>query len=152
MDEQIKKLVRILQIQYWLFISLAIAYCAVYEIGWIEEGIYAGDVRLQYIWETIVILTTVILVPLSLKLFNIIMTKKVVKSSLQVAMRLYKRWNEIRLLMLAIVTFLNIYVYYTTLDNIGGLCALIGVTASIFCLPSEKKLKEELNITNTIEE
>ena len=80
------------------------------------------------------------------------MTKKIVKSSLQVAMRLYKRWNEIRLLMLAIVTFLNIYVYYTTLDNIGGLCALIGVTASIFCLPSEKKLKEELNITNTIEE
>ena len=152
MDEQIKKLVRILQIQYWLFISLAIAYCAVYEIGWIEEGIYAGDVRLQYICETIAILTTVILVPLSLKLFNIIMTKKVVKSSLQVAMRLYKRWNEIRLLMLAIVTFLNIYVYYTTLDNIGGLCALIGVTASIFCLPSEKKLKEELNITNTIEE
>lgn len=152
MDEQIKKLVRILQIQYWLFISLAIAYCAVYEIGWIEEGIYAGDVRLQYIWETIAILTTVILVPLSLKLFNIVMTKKVVKSSLQVAMRLYKRWNEIRLLMLAIVTFLNIYVYYTTLDNIGGLCALIGVTASIFCLPSEKKLKEELNITNTIEE
>lgn len=152
MDEQIKKLVRILQIQYWLFISLAIAYCAVYEIGWIQEGIYAGDVRLQYIWETIAILTTVILVPLSLKLFNIIMTKKVVKSSLQVAMRLYKRWNEIRLLMLAIVTFLNIYVYYTTLDNIGGLCALIGVTASIFCLPSEKKLKEELNITNTIEE
>ena len=152
MDEQIKKLVRILQIQYWLFISLAIAYCAVHEIGWIEEGIYAGDVRLQYIWETIAILTTVILVPLSLKLFNIIMTKKVVKSSLQVAMRLYKRWNEIRLLMLAIVTFLNIYVYYTTLDNIGGLCALIGVTASIFCLPSEKKLKEELNITNTIEE
>ena len=152
MDEQIKKLVRILQIQYWLFISLAIAYCAVYEIGWIEEGIYAGDVRLQYIWETIAILTTVILVPLSLKLFNIIMTKKVVKSSLQVAMRLYKRWNEIRLLMLAIVTFLNIYVYYTTLDSIGGLCALIGVTAPIFCLPSEKKLKEELNITNTIEE
>ena len=152
MDQQIKKLVRILQIQYWLFISLAIAYCAVYEIGWIEEGIYAGDVRLQYIWETIAILTTVILVPLSLKLFNIVMTKKVVKSSLQVAMRLYKRWNEIRLLMLAIVTFLNIYVYYTTLDNIGGLCALIGVTASIFCLPSEKKLKEELNITNTIEE
>lgn len=152
MDEQIKKLVRILQIQYWLFISLAIAYCAVYEIGWIEEGIYAGDVRLQYIWETIAILTTVILVPLSLKLFNIVMTKKIVKSSLQVAMRLYKRWNEIRLLMLAIVTFLNIYVYYTTLDNIGGLCALIGVMASIFCLPSEKKLKEELNITNTIEE
>ena len=152
MDEQIKKLVRILQIQYWLFISLAVAYCVVYEIGWIEEGIYAGDVRLQYIWETIAILTTVILVPLSLKLFNIIMTKKVVKSSLQVAMRLYKRWNEIRLLILAIVTFLNIYVYYTTLDNIGGLCALIGVTASIFCLPSEKKLKEELNITNTIEE
>ena len=93
MDEQIKKLVRILQIQYWLFISLAIAYCAGCEIGWIEEGIYAGDVRLQYIWETIAILTTVILVPLSLKLFNIIMTKKVVKSSLPVAMRLYKRWN-----------------------------------------------------------
>lgn len=152
MEQQIKTLVRILHIQYWLFIILAIGYSVAYEVGWLEEGIYAGDARQQYIWETAGILVTVILVPLSLKLFGVIMTKRVTSVSLPVAMKMYKRWNEIRLLMLASVTFFNIFVYYSTLNNIGGLCALIGVTASIFCLPGEKKLKAELNIPNTIEE
>lgn len=152
MDEQIKKLVRTLQIQYGLFLFLALAYCAAYEIGWIDEGIYAADARMQYLWETAGILLAMTLVPLSLKLFSIVMVKKIMNRSLPLAMKMYKRWNEIRLLMLALATLFNIFVYYSTLDNIGGLCALIGVTASVFCLPSEKKLKEELNITNSIEE
>lgn len=152
MDEQVKTLARILQIQYWVFIIFAIAYSAAYEVGWLEEGLYAGDVRKQYIWETAGILVAVLLVPLSLKLFSVIMTKKIAHAPLPVAMKLYRRWSEIRLLLLAFVTFFNIFVYYSTLNNIGGLCALIGVTASIFCLPGEKKLRAELNITNTIEE
>lgn len=152
MNEQIKKLVRTLQIQYGLFILLALAYCVVYEIGWIDEGIYAADTHMQYVWETAGVLLAMILVPLSLKLFSIVMAKKIMDKPLPIAMKMYKMWNEIRLLMLVFVTLFNIFVYYSTLDNIGGLCALIGVTASVFCLPGEKKLKEELNITNSIDE
>ena len=39
-----------------------------------------------------------------------------------------------------------------TLNNIGGLCALIGITASVFCLPGEKKLREEMNLITNNEE
>lgn len=151
MEKQIKKLVQILQTEYWIFITITILFGLSYEMGWIPEGIYAGDVRMQYIWGTAGILTALLIVPLSLKLFSIVMNKKINNLPLQSAIKSYKMWSEIRLLMLAIVTFFNIFVYYSTLDNIGGLCALIGITASVFCLPSKKKLKEELSITDNLE-
>ena len=151
MEKQIKRLVQILQTEYWIFIIISILLSLSYEIGWLPEGIYAGDARLQYVWGTAGILVALTLVPLSLKLFNIVMNKKIKNSPLQAAIKLYRTWSEIRLLMLAIVTFFNIFVYYSTLDNIGGLCALIGITASVFCLPGEKKLKEELSITDNLE-
>ena len=152
MNERIKKLVRTLQLEYYAFIALSLLLCISYEAGWLAEGMYATDVRMQYILETIGILLAVSLVPLSLKLFSMVLAKRIKKVSLPVAMTMYRNWNEIRLLLLALVVFVNIFVYYATLNNIGGLCALIGVTASVFCLPGEKKMKEELDITNKLEE
>jgi hypothetical protein len=35
-------------------------------------------------------------------------------------------------------------VYYTTLSSIGGLCAFIALIASLFCIPGEKRVAEEL--------
>lgn len=146
MEERIKKLSRRLQAEYWSFIAIAVLAAAAYEAGWLPEGAYAGDARQQYIWNTAGILAALAFVPAALKLFNVAMTKRIAPAPLDTAMRLYRKWNEIRLGMLAAATFFNIYVYYATLDNIGGLCALIGITASIFCLPNEKRIRDELNL------
>ncbi len=146
MEETIKKISRALQIQYYSFLLLSTAGFLVYEAGLLEEGIYAGDPGLQYIWSTASILITLLMVPFSLKLYSYVMTKQIDHAPLNQALKLYKKWNEIRLLMLALPTFFNIFVYYATLDNMGAFCALISITASIFCLPGEKKLKDELNI------
>ena len=152
MEKTLKKLSRVLQAEYWSFLALAALMAAAYEAGWLQEGAYAGDARLQYIWNTVGILVTLAAVPLALKLFSVVMAKRINPAPLQEALRLYRRWNGVRLainsamILLAASTFFNLYVYYATLDNIGGLCALISITASFFCIPNEKRIKDELNI------
>ena len=50
------------------------------------------------------------------------------------------------MLMLEAAVIINILTYYLTLSNTGLLCALITLTASLFCIPGEKRLREELHI------
>lgn len=148
MDEQLKRLTRVLQIEYGFFILIPILISISYESGWLPEGIYAIDARMQYILGTVAILLAVIFLPLSLKIFGKIVATRIKDLSLNDAMKIYKRWSEIRLMLLAIVVIPNVVIYYVTLNNIGGLCALMGVTASFFCLPYQSKVKQELDITN----
>lgn len=150
MTNLVKAVTRKLQIQYGFYIALAIILAFLHEIDVMVVGAYAGDAAMEYVLETIAILVTIALVPLSLKLFSVKMAKTE-NMELSKALAYYKQWSTIRLMILAFVTYLNILIYYLTLNNIGGLCALIGLTASVFCLPSEKNMCEELQITNNIE-
>lgn len=46
--------------------------------------------------------------------------------------------------MLEAAVVINILTfYYLTLGSLGLLCALITVTASLFCIPGDKRLREE---------
>lgn len=53
----------------------------------------------------------------------------------------------IRLGILEVAIVTNLLCYYLTLSTTGNLCMLIGLTASLFCLPGEKRLRNELHIT-----
>lgn len=55
-------------------------------------------------------------------------------------------WGAVRLALLEFVVVFNLAGYYFTLSSTGTLCALIGLTASFFCLPGEKRLRAELHI------
>lgn len=152
MDKQIKAVNRIMQTQYGLYIGFIILLIILFQSGIILEGAYADDFKMQYILQTIGILTTITIVPFSLKIFSVKLNKVIKEADLEKALRLYMYWGYVRLMMLALVTYLNIIIYYMTLNNIGGLCALIGITASVFCLPGEKKLREEMNLITNNEE
>ena len=152
MDIQIKAVTRTMQIQYAFYITIAILLVVLYQSEIILEGTYAGDFGMQYILETIGILTTIALVPLSLKIFSVKLNKKIKMAGFENALKLYRQWSSVRLMIIAFITYLNIMIYYMTLNSIGGLCALIGLTASIFCLPGERKLREELNLVTKNEE
>lgn len=52
----------------------------------------------------------------------------------------------VRLGVLEVAIVVNLLCYYLTLSSTGNLCMLIGLTASLFCLPSEKRLRNELHI------
>ena len=151
MDKKIKAVTRIMQAQYGFYIGIAILLVVLYQSDIILEGAYAANFGMQYILETIGILTTIALVPLSLKLFSVKLAK-IKESGAEESLQLYQQWSTVRLMIIALVTYLNILIYYMTLNSIGGLCALIGLTASVFCLPGEKKIREELNLVTNNEE
>lgn len=148
MIKLVKAVTRKLQVQYGLYIIGVVLLAIFHETDVITVGVYAGDAATEYALETFSILITIALVPLSLKLFSVKMEKKIQQVQLQKALVLYQKWSTIRLMILALVTYLNILIYYLTLNNIGGLCALIALTASVFCLPSERRVGEELQLND----
>lgn len=75
-----------------------------------------------------------------------VLVRKIDAVSISDALRLYVLWSGVRLALLAIPVVAGFLTYYMVLSNKGVLCALIALTASLFCLPGEKRLREELHI------
>lgn len=145
MDEQIKKLARTLKTEYGLFILLPVLLCILAETDWFPTGYYADDARMQYVLGTLGILLTLTLVPLSLKLFSFKLFQKLKEAPVERAFKRYKTYCGIRIGLLAVVVLTNIAFYYLTLQNTGLFCTFIGLAASLFCIPGESKIRQELN-------
>ena len=146
MEEQIKHVVACLKSLFIGFWLLPVILIVVGEIGGEWVGMYAADVRATYFVETLTILLVAICVPVSLKLFAWVLTRKIDKVSLPEALRLYSFWSKIRMLLLTLPMLAGFAVYYLMLSNKGVLCAFIALTASLFCLPGEGRLRKELHI------
>jgi hypothetical protein len=143
-----KQHVRNLKMQYGLFWLLPVLLATAYETDFFPVGLYADDPQMRYVWETAGILTAIVCVPLSLILFSVALKKKIDKAHLSEALPNYVFWSGVRLGLLEIAALSSVSVYYLTLSNTGAFCALIALTASVFCLPGEKRMREELNVTN----
>ena len=127
MEEQIKRIVKSQKVQYISFWIIPLLLVLLGEAGVLPVGIKADNVRAVYVFETVGILMTAVCIPLSLKLFSFVLTKKIDQLTFPVALSRYMLWGAVRLAL-------------------GALCALIGLTASFFCLPGEKRLRAELHI------
>lgn len=147
MEEQIKRIVKYLKASYAIFWVIPLLLVVAGEMEWLPVGMLAADVRGTYYFETVGILLTAACIPFSLKLFSWILVKKIDKLTIAAAFKWYFVWSNIRLGLLEITVVVNLLCYYFTLENTGSLCALIGLTASFFCMPGEKRLREELRIT-----
>lgn len=146
MEKQIKQAAgrtRIIFAGFWLLPILLIGFG---EAGSSWVGTYADDVRAVYLAETLTILLTVLCVPVSLKLFSRMLTKKIDIVGISQALGLYVFWSGVRLALLAMPVLAGGFTYYMALSNKGVLCALIALTASLFCLPGEERLRKELHI------
>lgn len=152
MEEQIKRAVRDLNIGYVFFWVLPAFLLGAGEFELIPVGILEGNVQSTYYFETIGILLTALCVPLSLKLFSLVLKKKIDNMTITLALKRYVQMNFVRLGILEIAIVVNLLCYYLTLSNTGNLCMLIGLTASLFCLPGEKKLRNELHISKDKDE
>lgn len=144
--EEIQKWTRRLLVEYCMFWLIALLLVAAFECGWLEEGGLVGQDRWEFALETASILLTLALIPGALRLFS----RKVLTwraLPLLEALKAYHRWNLIRLIMLAVIAWGNLVLYYLTLNNIGGLCALLACLAALFCVPGKWKLMNELEIT-----
>lgn len=146
MEEEIKKTAVHINKAYICFWALAalLVLCGETSDEW--TGLYAGDVVAAYVAETVSILLTAACVPASMKLFSRAMAHKINVATLPDALRLYARWSVVRLALLALPVSVGLLTYYLLFSTTGALCALIGLTASLFCFPGKTRLCRDLHI------
>lgn len=148
MKKKIKQLLQCLQAEYVSMWVLPLVLVTFYETGILTEGVYAGDVRMDYILQTVGILLAVGLIPLSLRLFGLSLVKRVKQLSLPEALKSYRRWSEIRIGMLLVPVLVNLSFYYLTMNTTSILCAMMALIASLFCIPTRKRMLDELDLVN----
>lgn len=150
MELQIKQATRFLKGIFAGFWLLPVLLVAAGEWGGSWTGCLADDVQAVYLTETSVILLALLCVPVSLRLFARVLSRRLAEETLPVALRMYVRWSVARLLLLALPLLSGLLSYYLMMSHTGALCALIALTASLFCLPSEERLRRELQIDKTM--
>ncbi len=135
-----------LQVAFGLLWGVAVLLFVAFEIGLFEEGWLVGRPRVVYVLETAAILFTLGSIPLSLKGFHYLLTHSMLDLPLTDALVAYRRWSLVRMAVLAVVVWGNLWLYYATINPVGGMCALIGLAASLFCQPSVRRTMNDLNI------
>lgn len=146
MEREIKDTVGLLKRTYAIFWLIPLLGIIIGETDLFIVGELVDNVVGRYFFETACILLTAICVPLSLKLFSLVLTRKIDTYAFPLALNRYTLWSVVRLGILELAVVYNLLIYYLTLSNTGLLCALITLTASLFCIPGEKRLREELHI------
>lgn len=149
MEKELKRLIRILKAEYALMWVLTVLLAALYECDILPQGLFAGDAQMEYIMQVTSILLTICLIPLSLRLFNLSLTRHIAPLPLKNALKSYRRWSEIRIALLTVASLASLSAYYWTMDTTGLLCTGMTVIASLFCVPGKERLLSELNLSDT---
>lgn len=146
MEKEIARLLRCLKIEFALLWVLCVILVVLYECDILPQGILADDARTGYMLQVLGILLAVGLIPLSLRLFSLSLTKYVRTLPLVEALKSYRRWNEVRVCLLLVAALINLSVYYWTMDTTGLLCTGMVLVASLFCVPGRERMMSELDL------
>ena len=152
MKEQIKRILKWQIVAFILVWALPLVYALLHETGVLSQGALAGDARMKYIFQTIGILMTIVLIPFALRIFNLNLVKRIQELPLRQALKSYRIWADVRLALLVVPALINLQFYYLTLNNTGLFCAAMSLVASLFCVPSESRIKNELDLPENLEE
>lgn len=150
MKEQIK---RILIIQKSAFLGIWTApllLVVLYETGLYQEGLLAGNAQMEYILQSVSILLTIGLIPFALRMFNLNLVKRIKELPLQQALKSYQTWSLLRLALLFIPAILALSFYYLTMNTTNLFCACMALIATLFCVPSESRIKNELDLPENL--
>ena len=150
MKEQIK---RILIIQKSAFLGVWTApllLVVLYETGLYQEGLLAGNAQMEYILQSVSILLTIGLIPFALRMFNLNLVKRIKELPLQQALKSYQIWSILRLALLFVPAILALSFYYLTMNTTNLFCACMALIATLFCVPSESRIKNELDLPENL--
>lgn len=146
MEEQIKNIVLKLSVLFYsIWVNSVIIFLAS-ELNWFPVGFFADDAVVDYLLQVIGIFITVLGVPGSLKLFNWQLSRKIDLQNPEKALETYSKISILRMCVLEFVVIFNWIVYCFTLNNNGMLCAMIGLVATLFCVPSANRVLNDLKL------
>ena len=152
MKEKIK---RILLIQKSAFLGVWTApllLVVLYETGLYQKGIQAGNAQMEYIFQSISILLTIGLIPFALRMFNLNLVKRIKELPLEQALKSYQIWCNVRLSLLFVPAIMAMSFYYLTMNTTNLFCACMALIATLFCVPSENRIKNELDLSEETNE
>ena len=152
MKEQIKRILKLQVVGFILVWALPLIYALLHEMGVMPQGTLVDDAQMEYIFQTMGILMTIVFIPFALRIFNLNLVKRIKELPLQQALKSYRIWSDVRLALLLVPALINLQFYYLTLDNTGLFCACMALIASLFCVPSESRIKNELDLQEDINE
>ena len=150
MKEQIK---RILIIQKSAFLGVWTApllIVVLYETGLYQKGIQAGNAQMEYILQSVSILLTIGLIPFALRMFNLNLVKRIKELPLEQALKSYQIWSNVRLSLLFVPAILAMSFYYLTMNTTNLFCACMALIATLFCVPSESRIINELDLPENL--
>ena len=150
MKEQIK---RILIIQKSAFLGVWTApllLVVLYETGLYQEGMIARNAQMEYIFQSVSILLTIGLIPFALRMFNLNLVKRIKELPLQQALKSYQTWSLLRLALLFVPAIMALSFYYLTMNTTNLFCACMALVATLFCVPSESRIKNELDLPENL--
>jgi len=105
----------------------------------------------DYILQCICILMTLACIPLGLWWFKFNFVKKFKERSLEEALRYYINCNIVRIMLVSAPIMIGFAWYMvTTSNNTYLFCACMAFIATLFCVPSEERLKNELDLPEEI--
>ena len=150
MKEQIKKLVNQQKAFFIGIWALPIFYAFLFEMNVFPKELYEGNIQTEYMLQSTGILLTIGFIPLALRMFNLNLMKRIKELPLQQALKSYRTWGDVRLSLLFVPIILNVQFYYLTMNTTSLFCACMTMIATLFCIPSESRIKNELDLPEDI--
>ncbi len=146
MDKMIKRLMRLLIIEFCLVWLIAILTFILGEANVIPNGALTDEGHeTEFYMNLVNIALVIVCIPLSLKLFSLNTERSLRRMDKDEALGSYHLWSGIRLGMLCLCIEFGLVSYFLLMNSTGALCACIALVTTLFCFPSRKKTNSFLS-------
>jgi hypothetical protein len=131
----------ILKLQFWTDLTVTAVMAVLFETEVLSTGLLAGlSPNTELVVTTLVELLSLLLIPVSLKMFKF---KPVRQDLVQRKEQALRKWGVVRLGVLFSVLFVNTLLYYIYMNTAFGYLAIITLLCLPFVYPSRDRCLTE---------
>ena len=117
-------------------VGVAVVIAALYELDILPSGMLAGRPQDEFLSTIFMELTTIVFIPVALRLFK---TMNVEKRLEEGNIKVFRKWGLVRILMITLPLVLNTLLYYSFMNTTFGYMALILIICLPFTFPAARK-------------
>ena len=148
MEKRIQSLLLMLRIESCVSWVVVIIVFMLGFLGVIVNDSVQPNTQKEFVLNTAGILSTLLVLPLALKLFLLNTTRSLRRMNKDEALDFYHMWSLVRLIVVTLCMAFNVVVYFMTMNMTGLLCAFIGICITIYCLPTKQRVMRYLEEVN----
>ncbi len=134
---------KLLLVEFWMPLFICLCIIILFENDILLSGGWTENKVQEYYVAIAMELLTIILIPLSLRLFKFGFVKRQLSSSPIHALGV---WGSLRLSMLVVPMMVNCWLYYMFMNVAFGYMGIIGVLCLCFVYPSKDRCQMETSV------